>query len=872
MSAARPAAPRALGRRLCATAALAALGCAEPRASHAQDAAGVPGLAELRAGRYEEAIPRLAAASRTAAAPEVRRMYVRALAEVGRYEEAEAAARHPDGGAALATVLGELLAARGRLDDAERSFERALAGGSSDSLTARLGLAMLRAERGDERGAGELFARVADARGARTAEELVAVGTAERYLGRSDPQRFRSALRAFDAAAAADSLDPEPRVRVGELFLEKYNGADARATFDALLRRNPRHPRALLGAARVRQFDGAPGTDSLVRRALATNPRLATAHVLLATTQLDAEDYAAAQLSLERAFAVDSGAPGALGVLAAARHLAGDARGSADAVRRALARNPRNADVYVTMAELSARHRLYRDAVEFAARGVALDPRSWRSHALRGINQLRVGSADSARASLELAFEGDPYDVWVKNTLDLLDAVRGYERVGSRRFEFVADSVDAALLPLYLGELLERGYDQMAQRYGYRPAPPIRLELYRRHADFSVRTVGLAGLGALGVSFGSVLAMDSPAAREVGHFNWGSTAWHELAHTFTLGGTANRIPRWLSEGISVVEERRARPGWGDGVTVGFLAAYQAGRVPPPSRLNDGFMRPTSPEQVLHSYYAASLVCEMIEQEWGAPAIAALLVAYRDGLSTHATVQRVLRLDLPALDRRFDAYVRQRFAGPLAAVGGSRGGGAFAREMAAGQAAAASGRLDDAVAAFERAKALFPDYAEQGSPYAQLAAIHKRRGDSRRAATELSALTSRNGGHYEAQLELATLLEQAGDTTGAAAALEQAIFVSPYDVGVHERLATLFARLGDRAHAVRERRAVVALAPVDMPDALYRLAVALSEAGELPAARREVLRALELAPSFAPAQELLLQLQSGAARSPAGGAR
>jgi len=75
---------------------------------------------------------------------------------------------------------------------------------------------------------------------------------------------------------------------------------------------------------------------------------------------------------------------------------------------------------------------------------------------------------------------------------------------------------------------------------------------YRRHADFSVRTVGLAGLGALGVSFGSTLAMDAPSARPPGDFNWGSTAWHELTHAFTLGASGHRVPRWLSEGLSVL--------------------------------------------------------------------------------------------------------------------------------------------------------------------------------------------------------------------------------------------------------------------------------------------------------------------------------
>jgi tetratricopeptide (TPR) repeat protein len=697
-----------------------------------------------------------------------------------------------------------------------------------------------------------------------SAEQQLAVGGALQRLGRDDPARFRDALRAFDAAAAASPLDPEPRVRAGELFLEKYNGADAGAAFAAVLRQNPRHPRALLGAARTRDFDGAPGADSLVRRSLAANPRLAAAHVAVATARADAEDYAGARAAVAQALAVDSGSPAALAVLAAAHHLAGDRRAAAEAERRALARNPRNAEVFVTLAEVSARHRLYEDAVAFAARGVALDPSAWRAHALRGINQLRLGQPGSARASLETAFRGDPYDVWVKNTLDLLDATRGYVTVRTPRFTFVADSADAALLPLYLGDLLERGYDDMARRYAYRP-PGVRLEIYRRHADFSVRTVGLAGLGALGVSFGPVLAMDSPAARETGHFNWGSTAWHELAHTFTLGSTRNQVPRWLSEGLSVLEERRARAGWGDGASPSFVAAYKAGRIPPVSRLNDGFVRPAYPEQVIHAYYAASLVCEMVEREFGAAALPALLAAYRDELAPEQAVQRALRVDLATLDRRFDAYVRARFAGPLAAPDG-----ALARELAAGRAAAAAGRAEDAARAFDRAKALFPDFAEGESAYWELARLHEARGDSAAAARELAELTRRNGTHYEAHLKLAALLEAAGDAAGAADALERAIYISPYDVAVHQRLAALTARLGDRARAVRERRAVVALAPVDMPDALYQLALALSEAGDAAGARREVLRALELAPTYAPAQELLLRLQPASAPSGGGG--
>ena len=111
-----------------------------------------------------------------------------------------------------------------------------------------------------------------------------------------------------------------------------------------------------------------------------------------------------------------------------------------------------------------------------------------------------------------------------------------------------------------------------------------------------------------------------------------------------------------------------------------------------------------------------------------------------------------------------------------------------------------------------------------------------------------------------------MLEKLGDRRGAAAALERAIWISPYDPAIHVRLADHMVASGDKSKVVRERRAIVALDPVDRAEARYQLALALAEAGDRSAARREVILALEEAPSFERAQVLLLQLQSeGGAR-------
>ena len=267
--------------------------------------------------------------------------------------------------------------------------------------------------------------------------------------------------------------------------------------------------------------------------------------------------------------------------------------------------------------------------------------------------------------------------------------------------------------------------------------------MYRSHGDFSVRTVGLPGLGALGVSFGSVLAMHSPSARKVGEYNWGSTVWHELAHAFTLGMTDHRIPRWLSEGISVLEERRARPGWGADVPLGFLVAYARGQMPPVSKMNDAFTRPAFPEQIMLAYYQASLVCEMIEKQFGARAMVDMLKAYRANEGTERAIRTALKISPEDLDKRFDAYVRERFARQIAAVASSAGGapdapprGQFITLIEEGRALLQRGQNAQAITVLERAKALFPEYADDESPYRHLAAAYKATGDLRRAAAEL----------------------------------------------------------------------------------------------------------------------------------------
>ena len=875
------------------TAVLLALALASPAAvaavaAQTEEAA----LAALASGEYDDAIRQLRRLARGRdATATAHRALVRGLAEVGRYQEAEESARDGRGrhGAALENVLGEILVERGRYQEAEASFRAAMAGGADDEVTARVNLArlqLLTGRRDEAMRAFDGFIDFYNRTRSLSSSELTVVGIAVRHLGVEESDLLQDALKAFDEAAAADPANPEPHLHTGQLFLDTYRSPDARESYQQVLGRNPQHPRAILGMALALEFDGSPEAMGTAESALDINPNLVPARTLLARLHLRLEDYPAAEKEARAALEVNPSSLDALSVLAATWFLR-DRHDDFEAVRQQVRElNPNYPGLLTTVADMAVQTRRYADAVALAAEAVEIDPYSWKARGILGINQLRVAQIDEGRAELERAFEGDPFNPWYKNTLDLLDTFERYRITETGHFRIAIDGRESELLAPKVAELAEEAYRNLAERYQYEPPIPIRLELFPSHADFSVRTVGLAGLGALGVSFGSVVAMDSPSARDRGEFNWASTLWHEIAHVFHLGLSNHRVPRWLAEGFAVYEQRRGSPSWGHDVDPGFLIAYHQDRILPVSQLNNGFVRPTYGEQVVYSYYQASLVCELIARDHGPAALVAMLREYAAGASTKEVFEHVLGTEMESFDRAFTNYFEERFDRALAAVEplpalserGSRSPEEIPRlaaahpdnfiaQMAMGAQLFDEERLDEAEEYLERARGLFPEYAGPGSPGWLLARTFIQRGDSARAIRQIEALTGINESFLAANLEESHLREAAGDGRGAIEALKRAVHIYPFDEETHDRLAELAEDEALHPVAVRAREALVALDPVDLAGALYRLALAHYQAGDTARARRTVLRALERAPNFEAAQDLLMTLRGSPEPSP-----
>ena len=850
-------------------------------------------LVELRAGDYETAIASLRALSRGPnATPDVEKAYARALMETGQYDAALRAVSGAGGEAStgeLENVRGEILSLLGRREEAEAAFQRAIDFNATDRHLARKNLGVLLWDRGERESALEVFDSFIDlyngSSGALSAEELAAVGIAVRYLGVTNPDLFQDALLAFDDAAASDPDAFEPPLLVGELFLEKYRASDARESFAPVLEQNPRHPRALLGQARVLDFEGVGGAVETVRLALEVNPRYSDAWAFLAGLYLKTWEHDLARDAAQEALETNPGHLRALSVLAASFLLAGETRDYEQIRERLEALNPTYADLYTVAAEQAAAQHQYARAVGLAGQAVAMDSTSWWAYGVLGTNQMRTREMEEARANLERAFAGDPYNPWYKNTLDLLDTFSHYQRVETEHFEIFVHEREAELLGPYAAKVAEEAYDGLRVRYGAEPPTPIRLEIYPFHADFSVRTLGIPGLGALGVSFGSTLVMDSPSARRPGEFNWASTLWHEVAHAFHLAMTSHKVPRWFTEGLAVHEQRTARPEWGHKPGPGWLQAYQAQRLHPVSHLNEGFIRPDYPEQVVFSYLQASLVLELIESRHGLSAVLGMLEGYRDGKTDAQVFQEVLGQSPEELDEAFDAYVIAQWGHRIAAVALPSEGhedpapfhaagqslevlrqraqenpGSFLFRLELGKALFQEELFEEAETELREALRLFPEYGGPDSPYLYLAHIHRQNGDLERAARALQQLGGLNESLYSVHAEEAELRLEMGQTEEAARALEKVVEIAPFDVAPHGTLAGLYREVGEAEGAVLERRALLALDPTDRVDAHYQLALALSDAGEFTEARSQVLKALELAPTYDAALELLLALR------------
>ena len=847
------------------------------RNASAQTADELPGLAELKKGDYENAVKLLT--TRLVTNPgdaEAESCLARAYLETGRYIEAETAAKkflvkNPSA-AAVRHQLAEVFAMSGRYAEAIAEFDRAAndaAKSPADKLSSDLRRGEILELTGQEDRARQIFEGLVayyKEKQPATAAELTCVARALAHL-----ERYQDANDIYRDAIAADPTYIEAQLGAGELFNEKYSYADAAQFFQDALQINPNSVRGLVGLAQNKRIDGGEETLAALARALAINP--VGGLTLKAGLELEERDFASAAPDIERAFKINPNSLDAHALKAAMLYL--QDRDWQPEVNAALAINARYGLIFNVLSHYATMTRRTEQAVIFGRRATELSPRLWSAHLDLGMALLRLGQMEEGRAEVEAAFKGDPYNIWAKNTLDLLDAMKDYRETKREPFLIKSDAKESDVVAPYAAELLDEAAIKLTAKYHFTPKGPIAIELFPNHEDFAVRTLGLPGLGALGVCFGQVIAADSPSARPTGEFNWGSTLWHEYTHVITLQMTDYRIPRWFSEGLSVYEERRARPGWGDDWNPMLLNSFASGRWHKIAELEGSFQHPHAPADLTIAYFQSSQVCEFINDRFGFDAILRMLALYRDKAQTADIFARVLKLSESDFDRAFKEYMEAKTR-PMqdalkteANVAGSLTKEEVVKMLAvqdtlalrlrAGQLFRADDDTDHAIVHFKRAIELFPYYTGEGNAYDALAEIYEKKGDLKQAADAMAARVKYDQNGLPTLKALANLRAKVGDRAGAIEALRLSFYVSPFDYAAHAQAGQFSLEEKQYPQALSEFQVAMALDPPNVAEANYNLASAYHFLGKQPEAKHAVLRALEAAPSYEKAQELLLKI-------------
>ncbi|HLI84721.1 MAG TPA: tetratricopeptide repeat protein [Bryobacteraceae bacterium] len=672
---------------------------------------------------------------------------------------------------------------------------------------------------------------------AQTVEQGEALWKARNYV---------AATAVFDQLLARNPRDAALRVRWGRMLLDRAYLKEAGDQFNAALAIQKDYPPALLGLALGLADDFDQRATALAKKALEGDPKLVEAQELLARMALEDNDNARATEEAKKALAIDSNSVQARAILASIDLLADKKDSPWD---------PHAAKGYETIAHFFVINRRYQEGIEYYRKALALDPSLDSARSQLGVNLMRLGQNDEARKQLEEAYNNKYQDAATNNSLTLLDSYKNFVTYKTDRTILVLNKKEAELLHPYFEKEMLRVIATYEKKYRIKLDKPVQVEVYPDHEDFAVRTTGIPGLGALGVTFGYDIAMDSPSGRPPGSFHWGETLWHEMSHVFTLTATGNKVPRWFTEGVAVHEESAVDPEWGDRITPDIVHAIKEKKLLPVAQLDRGFVHPTDQTQVLVSYYQGGKTIDYITDKWGWDTVLAMLHDFGNNEETGDVIRKELKIAPEDFDKQFVAWVEAGTKNIVDHFDEWRKGIKQVNE------ASKNKDWGEVIKQGTAIEGMYPDYVEAGSVYEFLAQAYDATNDKKDEIAELEKYIHNGGRSPETIEKLAKLQVAEGNKKEAAAVLERLNYIYPMDPQQHQMLGDLWLDLGNYAGAIQELQAVLARNPLDPAQAHYDLARAYDLNHQRDQAKNEVLAALETAPGFRPAQKLLLELSN-----------
>ncbi len=668
--------------------------------------------------------------------------------------------------------------------------------------------------------------------------------------------------------------NPAVYLAIGELAMAKHDYGLAAENFLKLLELQPKNTDAIYQLATAYQPSDSEKMNAAVQSALKINKAHVPCLLLVADGQISSENYEDASNTLNAILEVNPKQFEAWAYKSVIAHLQNDPEKEAKFRNEALSSWQDNPAVdHIIGRELSEKYR-FAEGEKCQRRALVYDRRFLPAKMQLANDLLRLGQEREGWELADEVFDADQYSVLAHNLVTLRDEISDFKTLKRGGFVVRMEAEEASIYGEQVLDLVTAAHDKLVEKYAVELESPIFIEIFPRQTDFAIRTFGIpGGAGFLGVCFGRVITMNSPAAQGVGLTSWESVLWHEFCHVVTLQKTKNKMPRWLSEGISVYEEKLANPAWGDTINVQYREMIFSEDLTPVSKLSGAFLRPKSPLHLQFAYYESSLVVEYIIKNFGLPSLLKVLddlslgTPINDALRRHVAPPEFIdkefakfaqaRADSLAPDATWDKQEQMKL--PNVEV--------LARwnedhpDNLVGLMAEAQVRFENkewlkTISLLERANQLSP---VTKSPYPLLARAYREIGEKEKEFATLEKFAEMEADSVELFTTLLEVTTGKKDWEKVKKYATRLLALNPLLITPHRYLSIAAEKTNDDEALIQSLSVLAKMNPLDAADVHFRLASAHFRKHQLVLAKRQAMMALDKAPRYRDAHSLFLKI-------------
>lgn len=708
------------------------------------------------------------------------------------------------------------------------------------------------------------------------AEELVILGQIDEFDGRDAREILDER---FEKAKLRSRTSREPWLAIGNLALSKSDDSLAADNFKAALEQFPDDPDFTSGLARAIASTDRQAAAVGIEAALKLNPNHIPSILFMVDGMVDAEQYDAAIELLDRVHAIDSLEPEAFAYRAVIAHLTNDLRGEVIFRDKALARWATNPRIDHLIGRKLSQHYRFREGAAYQRKSLALKADFAPAQRQLADDLLRLGEETEGWKVAHAAYDTDSYNVATYNLLELHDELGKFTTLQDDSFTLRMETDESKLYGAEVLALLHKAKQTLGSKYGLELKDRITVEVFPNEDDFAVRTFGMPAVsGYLGVCFGRVITANSPASRRDNPSNWEAVLWHEFCHVITLELTQNKIPRWLSEGISVYEELQADPSWGQRMDPRYRKHILNDGLTPLSELSSAFMRPESGWHLQFAYFESCMAVDFLVQNFGMESLRKVLGDLKLGLPVNVALDRRCAA-LSELESRFEAFAKRQAESLAPGVDWeppnleellAQGEGAleawvkehpknFVGLMALAQQQLSAKKWADSARTLKQLISTNPTYIGGDNSYERLAGVYQKLERAAEERTVLEQFVAINDDAVSANLRLVELQTAASDWSAVEQTAARLFAIDPLLNQPHLLRATVAEKRDQPAVASRALSRLLLLNPADPANIHFRLAKSLHAQGKMNDAKRQTLMALEEAPRYRDAHQLLLKL-------------